>query len=166
MPRVHSRTKRRGGKTYTCDKCREPIEPQQRYYTSSFRYGGTRTRHETCGYPRPSELTQSRLSEVYAAMETLQDNADTWETEEDAQQAAQDAADVVREVVEAYTEAAEHFGGQGENQERAEQLESFADDLESWQPPYLADYTEEGEEEPDLHAWREAAASEVPECPL
>jgi hypothetical protein len=72
MPRVNARTKNRAGKERSCGRCGKKIEPGDRYYTWSFRYGGT---HFRCAahYPRPSELTQSKLSAVYAATENLED---------------------------------------------------------------------------------------------
>lgn len=166
MPRVHLKTKRAAGKRpYICDTCREIIEPGVEYYTWSFRYGGTRFRHKDHGYPRPSELTQAKTASILAAIEAEEDGWHQWETEEDAQQAAQNIAEVAREIASEYEEAAEAFGGAGENQERYEMLDAYADELESWQPPYQADYKvddKDDDSEVDMEAWREAAQNELP----
>lgn len=154
MPRVHRTRKNRAGAERSCGKCGRKIEPGQEYLSWSFRYGGTRYRcmdHP----PRPSDLTQSKMAEVYAAVEGAQDDLPGL-TETDAiQEAVHDVASTVREVAEEYREAAEPFGGMGENAERADELEGWASDLESFYP--------DGE---DAEAAREEAEELVSGCPL
>lgn len=123
----------------TCDKCREVIEPGTQRYTWSFRYGGTYNRHEACGHPRPSELTQGAVGTLYAAQESVQDamsfdgstvdDFDSWKS--DVAQALNDAAEAAREQGGEYQTAADAFGGAGENQERYEACESWAEALET-----------------------------------
>lgn len=123
-----------------CNKCGEVIEPGTRRWEWSFRYGGTYTRHENCGAPRPSELTQGMVGGLYAAQEAIEDAVglpcaedsveafDAWKA--DVSQALSDAAEVARDLAGEYEAAAEPFGGEGENGERAESCNSWADALE------------------------------------
>ena len=102
------------------------------YFWWKFRYGGRRV---SKARPRPSQLTQSKLSEVYAAREELSDFLDGWDRvggdPEGVADALDAAAERVREVAEAYGEAAEAMGGAGEaNQEKADACEAYADALD------------------------------------
>lgn len=117
-----------------CVKCGKTIEPGQMRYEWSFRYGGTYRRHQECGAPRPSELTQGRVGELYAAQEAIEDalgadrgDFDSWRDEVVAQ--LESAAEVATDLGGEYTEAAEHFGGEGENAERAQACETWAESL-------------------------------------
>lgn len=146
MPRVHTRTKAARGKPYTCSRCGQPIEPGQEFYYWDFRYGGTRRIHKDHGYPRPSQLTQSAMGEVYAAIEAVEDLiADVEWSLEDATQAVQDVYDIAEQVKSQYEEAAEHFGNAGPSQERADELEGWMDQVESL----------------DLSEWEDAATREA-----
>lgn len=142
MPRVHTKVKSARGRDYTCNRCGRVIKPGQVYRQWSFRYGGDRNIHGeevrevgedgtarvVCSGlpPRPSELTQSRMGEVYAAVEAYDDAGDDVE---DKAAALEQLAEVAQEVAEAYREAAEAFGGAGENAERADELEPWAEDV-------------------------------------
>jgi chromosome segregation ATPase len=72
MPRVLSKTKNNAGKEIKCGRCGTVITPKSKYFTWSFRYGGTHVRCDK-HYPRDSELTQSKMSQAYAAREELED---------------------------------------------------------------------------------------------
>lgn len=74
MPRVHTKTKAKQGQTYTCGKCCKPILPGDKYHQWSFRYGGTKFQHATCGYPKASQLTMSKMQPAYAAVEALDED--------------------------------------------------------------------------------------------
>lgn len=128
MPRVESK-KKGGGKTRHCAVCQAEIIKGERYYTFAFRYGGRRY-HCKDHRPKRSQLTQSKLSAVYEAIEAAEENIGDVTTVEDAEQMLNEIAEVVREVAEEYREAAEPFGGAGENADRADELEGFADELE------------------------------------
>lgn len=133
MPRVNTQTKSNRGRTLHCGRCGATILPTETYFSWSFRYGGTRTnchRHP----PRSSELTQSKMAEVYAAIESAEDQLDGCTTIEDIKDQVTDVASTVQEVAGEYRDAAEAFGGQGENAERADELDSWADELESFDP--------------------------------
>jgi hypothetical protein len=120
MPRVYTKTKNRGGKklSYSCSRCSEPILPGQTYHEWSFRYGPKMRQHTQHGLPRRSQLTMSKMEE---------------------------AASTIREVASEYEEAAEPFGYSGENQERYEALDGWADEFENFDLPER----EDGESEED-----------------
>lgn len=127
MPKVYTyktQARRKTTEPYRCIRCREDILPGQERYEWSFRYGGTYRQHVSCGYPKRSQLTQSKMGAVYDAID------EPWgDTQEEIATNLENAAEVVREVASEYEDAAEAFGGAGENQERAEALEAFADEL-------------------------------------
>lgn len=160
MPRVYryktqARRKHADKGFYRCSKCGADIEPGQDRYEWSFRYGGTYRRHVSCGMPRQSELTQSKMSGVYAATEGVEDLFGHWTDPEELTGALESAADEIQYVVDEYREAAEHFGGQGENAERADELERYADDLRN------VDLPERDDPDESLESWQERVESEV-----
>jgi hypothetical protein len=136
MPRVHNPKKSSRGKEVKCGRCGAIVQSGERYYAWSFRYGGA---HYRCSLhpPRQSELTQSKISGVLSALEAVQDvvadldNAGDFAEAKDAvRSVVEDMQTACEEAKSEYEEAAEHFGGQGENQERAEQMEQAYDELE------------------------------------
>jgi hypothetical protein len=135
MPKVIEKKKNRGGtKTYTCTKCGKVIEPGQMFREWSFRYGGTYRMHSMCGYPRQSQLTQSRMSDVYAAIESAEDIAagepGTW-TKDDIVTALEEAISTAEEIRDEKQSAAdEHFGGGGPLAEQAEEMETVVGEIE------------------------------------
>jgi ABC-type transporter Mla subunit MlaD len=151
MPRVYSPKKNRSGKSLACGRCSRTIEPGETYYWWKFRYGGKQVR---CGdhYPRPSELTQSKLSQVYAAVEGAEDALGDAKTVDEVTGALETAAGEVRDVADEYREAAEAMGDAGsEHEERADAVEEFADALEQFDPD-LDDEPEEDESEEEAQA--------------
>ena len=163
MPRVITKTKNRAGKARACGRCGAPIEPGERYRQWSFRYGGThyRCHRPTCN-PRPSELTQSLLSEVYAAREEAEAELPRCETYADMRALLEQVAEAAREVAQQYEEAAEAFGGEGENAERAYELEEYADGLEAIDLPDDDDlHPDDQPDREDLLAECESALDEL-----
>jgi hypothetical protein len=156
MPRVNTQKKSTRGKDIRCGRCGAEIVPGEDYFKWSFRYGGTRTncyRHR----PRPSELTQSKLSEVYAAVESAEDALKgEGLTVSDIQEAVGEVAEVVEEVAGEYEEAAEPFNYQGEHQERADELRDWGSELEGFYP----------DESDDVQEVRDEALELVGGCPL
>jgi len=138
--RVKNTGKPRAGNDYhRCDKCGQSITEGQKRYEWSFRYGGTYTRHVSCGAPRQSETTQGNISQLYAAGEDVEDavavdeptEVDDFEGWRDGiAEALTQAAETARELGSEYEAAAEPFGGQGANQERYEACDGWADELE------------------------------------
>lgn len=111
------------------------IKKGETYYKWSFRYGGT---HKSGKHPRASQLTQSKYSAVYAALEAVEDVcADATSVLQDIVDALSDAANTIHEVAEEYNEADEAMGGnQGVNYERAEACEECATELETVESEY------------------------------
>lgn len=147
MPRVREQTKSSRGKR-TCGVCGKDIKPGERYFTWSFRYGGRQVRcleHP----PKQSDLTQSKMATIYAAIEEFNTTfANGADNPEEIKEAVHGLADTVREVAEEYRAAAEPFGGQGQNAERADELDGFADELESFEPEWEeAEFSEEEHDE-------------------
>lgn len=177
MPRVKSGTARASKKTRTClaSPCvleSRNILPGQQYYVWTFRYGGDQWQHQECGYPKRSQLTQSKMSQVYSAIENAEPSLSAVQVDyeepasmlEGINNILSEAAGEIRAVSEEYAEAAEAMGGAGaENEERASALESWADDLESFDPSVeapdreemLQETVEDGETEIDEDAWHE-----------
>jgi hypothetical protein len=87
-------------------------------------------------------------------------------TQEDVKTNLEMAAETVREVASEYYEAAQSFGGQGENAERASELDSYAGTLDDVSREVEDAEKEEGEDDEAfitrLHEIAENAASECP----
>lgn len=110
---------------------------------NSFKGGGGR--HVRCAsYDcrfRQSDLTNSKMSGVYAAQETAEEAIDAWdgETSDDLQAILSECAEAAREVAEEYRESAANMesafpGGSptiDECNEKADEIDSWADELES-----------------------------------
>lgn len=175
MPRVATKTKNRGGKqgTYGCVRCSQPIEPGQQYMEWSFRYGGTYRQHAHHGSPRRSQLTQSKLGEVYAAVEGVEEQLSPagggrgWEEASDLEAMRDEVLEVVEQVATEYEEAAENFGGGGPNQEQADMVREFVDALEQVDIPEQPEREEEQtkkEYEEALEEWRTDAEGALQEA--
>lgn len=171
MPRVTVKKKNRAGADRECGRCGDGIEPGQEYRSWSFRYGGTHYRCMKPGCrPRQSELTQSKMSEVYSAVEeaeeTLKGDASTI-TVADIRDAVSEAAEAVGAVAEEYREADQAFGGQGatESAERADELEDFASALDNFSPEEETDEDSEAEAAEKVEAAKEAAYEALGEAP-
>lgn len=140
MPRVYTKTKSSRGAERRCSRCGQPIKPGETYYEWAFRYGGTRRncfRHR----PRQSELTQSAMGDIYSAVENAQDQMPNATTYDEIKELVESVATAVQEVVDQYREADEAFGGHGatESAQRADELEGWQQDLESWEPSVTLD---------------------------
>jgi hypothetical protein len=174
MPRVETKLANRGGtkeKRCEANPCRmtdakgEPdrlVRAGQRYHTWSFRYAGTHYMHADCGYPKPSQLTNSKMSTVLSAVESAEaeinaiDNVEELPSPEDVLGPVAEAA---REVAEEYRESGEAMGAAGsEMEEHADELEAFADDLESFSLS-MDDWAPEETTDPD--AKRQEALEEA-----
>lgn len=110
------------------------IQVGDEYYWWEFRHGGT---HKSKTPPRPSQLTQSKMSSAYAAMEALEDVLAGATCPEDIKSALDDAAQGLRDVAGEYEESYDSMpeglqnGPAGESiQEKIEWLNSCADELD------------------------------------
>jgi len=154
MPRVNHVKKCRKDQG-ACGRCGAPLPVGSAYRYWEFRYGG---RHVRCMKaecnPRASELTQSKLSEVYAAQEDGEQNIHDWDGVdiEDLKGYLSEAAERIREVGQEYQDAADAINETAEgspiaeeNEERASELESWAEELDGWEPN--EDWDEESKRE-------------------
>jgi hypothetical protein len=74
------------------------------------------------------------MSEVYDAIEEAEETISNVETVQEIIDAIESVSNSAAEVVEQYRTAAENFGGVGENAERADELEGWQSELESFAP--------------------------------
>jgi hypothetical protein len=103
MPRVATKKKNKAGKPYDCCKCSDKIKAGESYYEWSFRYGGTYRQHTSHGSPKASQLTQSKLSGAYAAIEAAEDAVATAETVEDLAAALEEGFDLLLHLLRGST---------------------------------------------------------------
>lgn len=134
-------------KEQTCGKCRNKIKRGDPYRWAKSRYGPKMVRctNPACGF-RPTDLSSSKTAQIEEAIEDAQESIATADNLDDIKQYLQDVADIAREVGGEYREASDQWAqGQGHEEwtEKADACESFADDLESWEPSS----SETGEEE-------------------
>lgn len=141
MPRAFLKTKNRGGHhTYTCTRCGEPIEAGQTYYTWKFNRGGRFYQHGEHGYPKPSQLSNSKIAVLLDAVQEA--DLGSCETVEDMKAVLADVANSAREVAQEYADSADNIESSWPSgnptseacRETSENLEGYAEDLESWDP--------------------------------
>jgi len=151
----------------TCRHCHEEIAVGQSYFTWQRRYGGPQYLHTTCRRPRPTELSDRKTAQIEEAVLDVVWPDATFDADDltgcveaylsDLQTTVQDVAAVVREVGEEYQASYDNlpenfqYGATGEAMESvAQELESKADDLESWEPDSTEpDYPDEPGDEAD-----------------
>lgn len=140
-----------------CGRCHDALPKGCAYRWIKGRYSARKVRcmKPECRF-RQSEMTESKMSGVYAAQENAEEALNAWSNDDglDALQSlCSDMAESLREVSGEYAEAAEAMGGAGE------EMQQKADDLESW-----ADEVESAGDE--LEAWEahHEAQIECPEC--
>lgn len=129
--RVHRAEKAR--KEWTCGKCRTLVKVGEPVLSYSVGFRGREQRRctKTSCYPTRAELESSLVSSAYDAI----DSADFTSalTLEDLQAVMQDIAGGIREVAEEY-EGSTMFDNNEDLQQRAELLNSAADEVEGWDP--------------------------------
>lgn len=154
MARVKTQKKSSHGQKVTCGRCLGPINPGDQYRKVSLKTGPRssvtkyRCMGPACGF-RSSELTTSRMSEVYQLNERLEDAcsglrlldktqrltpARFEEFKSDLESIRDDAQSLAEEFQEAYDNMPEQFqsGENGERtQARQEAVEEFANELDS-----------------------------------
>lgn len=136
MAKIYESTKSSRGETHNCDKCHQPITTGQKFlYWKLSMNSPLHRRHAACGRPRPSELTSSKLSGVYAAVESAEDALNALgkeDTPADIAQILNDCAGEVESVKDEYQESLDNMpeplqqGPTGQDmQEKIESLETF-----------------------------------------
>jgi len=146
MPRINTVSKARKDQG-KCGHCGKELLKGTGYRWIQFRFGGKRKRclEPACRF-RASDLTQSdKLGRVYSAQETAEDALEGLEpTDEsfadDVKAALEEAATEIREVSEEYQESCDNIREHIEEsptadecEEKAEELGSWADELESYE---------------------------------
>lgn len=155
----------------SCMKCGDKLPKGSAYlwYTVGFR---SRSKYVRCTkpecFPKPSERESSKLADVYGAMEDASASIDIADGDTpgeligNLQEQLQVVADTIREVADQYRESATNpntgivFNTASE--ERADTLDSAAEELEGWQP---------NDSEPDRcgeHQDEDLDSDEVQEC--
>ena len=122
-----------------CQKCGVVIKVGEPYKSIKARYGPKNIRCDKCPDWRPSERTGSdKLSNLYGAREEVEDALAAWDSgggdASDLRETLESAAETAETVGEEYREAAEAWEGKGpaeEWEEKAEQCDSWKDELES-----------------------------------
>lgn len=131
MARVNTRTAR---KPYKCGNCHREISPGEEYKWAKpgFRSKTKLIRCSNCSF-KPSELDTSKMGQAKQAIEDAEKALDEAATVDDVQGLMDQARDDIQNLADEYHDAAEHFGGGGDNAERADMLEE-AVTLLDWQP--------------------------------
>lgn len=136
-----------------CGSCHKPIVAGDGYQYIAPRYGPKKKRHIGCPSFRPSEMTSSKIATAYAAQEGGHDDLDAIDTSvvvdlETAEAFVDEVKSILATVAEGvgecrddyqdgYDNMPENFqaGPTGEEiQEKIDILESFASELESFDP--------------------------------
>jgi len=158
MPRVKhvEHARKPAGK---CGCCGAEIQVGAGYYWLAFRFGGKRIRcaKPECRFKR-SDMTQSKLSGVYAAQEDAEAALAKWDRKsvEALQEIVTTAGESVREVLDEYESAAEeHPNLAGQTEDTRSSLESIVGTLES----FCADEWDRDAETQEV--WAERVLSEA-----
>lgn len=140
MTRINTVTKARKDQGI-CRGCGKEIKVGDSYQWIEFRFGGRTVKCSACRF-RGSELTQSKMSGVYAAQEAMDDSLATFEKATDSVDLDDIKADMegnidsIREVAQEYKDAADGMSQVSSNSiadeltEKGDSLDSWADDLE------------------------------------
>lgn len=123
-------------KELECGSCHSTIPKGAGYRWTKPRYGSRKVRclKASCAF-KASDLSSSKAAIVHDAIDDARDQILTAESQDEIQMILSDVAQTARDVGQEYQDASDQWaGGNGheEWQEKADQCESFADDLESW----------------------------------
>lgn len=151
-----------------CGQCRKEIAVGQPYKWAKGRFGPKMLRCGGCVFRR-SSLTTSKMSSVYAAVESLEDLLEGWDGSNGSVEDVQMEVDIIVEEAESvaseYEEAAEAMQSAGESQqERAEALRDWIGSMEGLD---LNDYEKEDDADevdtsaPKFVAWKDGIIAEV-----
>lgn len=125
MPRVKSQV---AAKDYP----NAGIKKGEKYYSWKFRYGGA---YKSKTPPRPSQLTQSKMSAAYAASESLEDTIQSAASPEEIKDALTQAAEEINAVADDYQDGMDNMAVQGgsiyeESEQKVSDLQDWASSLE------------------------------------
>lgn len=140
MARVH--TMKGSRKPHTCEICKDVIPAGRgyRYFQVGFRnsYKHIRCMKPTCS-PRPSQLTNSKVSAILAAQESAHDELTSISgsvgTTDDVKSVVDSVAQAIEEVKDEYQESLDAWeNGNASLEEKVETLEAAHDELDNWAP--------------------------------
>ena len=177
MARVYTQTARSSKFDRRCLACGEPIAPGQLMFTWSPRFSGKQYRHVSCGYPRPTQLSNRKTAQVQEAAEDALSAVAGWapdlpetdndQTEleldvsdlesllEDAAQSAEDVADEYEDGVSNMPDNLQYSPTADAMNEVAQELRDWADNLRS--PDFETTVYAEDDDDPDWQqAWDDA----------
>jgi hypothetical protein len=135
-----------------CGKCRKEIKVGDPYlhFAVGFRgYKQVRCTDTAC-YPKVSERESSKIATIYAAQEDIDFSQLT--DRDDIVAEVNQLADVIREIADEYREASTDDNGTVFNvdaEERADILDSAADECDSWEPSEEVEPCEAHTDKPD-----------------
>jgi hypothetical protein len=153
MPRVtsHTRSTRKTKYPYTCRLCGQEITAGQTYYEWEKRYGGPQRTHTSCGYPRPSMLSNRKTAVVEDAIQDAEKAIGEWSpgspsAEElagvdayefsadwsDLESIVEGVADEARSVGEEYESGADNMPDALQYSPTAEAMRDVAQELQDW----------------------------------
>jgi len=132
MPRINTVKKARKDQG-ACSKCGKQIVVGSPYQWIAFRHGGRRVICDGCTF-RASDLTQSKMSGVYAAQESAVESIGSWDGEdvEELRDILQACAEAIREVAQEYQDSADAIHDSFCESATADECEEKAQELESW----------------------------------
>lgn len=158
--RVHYVGKAREARTpRQCISCGHEVQPGESYKWAEPRYEPVKIWCHSC-LPRPSQLTSSKLSVVYAAQEDFSSEIERLDNETDIGAALASVAGAAEEVAQEYQDSIDAMpeglqeGPTGEElREKIDALEEYAQDLQAW--------SSDADKDDDLESMRSSAQDVV-----
>lgn len=154
MPRVAIRTRSKGGhKEYRCSGCGKNVEPGEKFYTWSRRFGRsgqTYYQHVACGYPRATQLSSRKTAAIEDAINDAQKAISEWSFDyeltfaefkeggsieietDDIDSIIEDVASEAQSVGEEYESGADNMPESLQYGQQAEAMREVASELEDW----------------------------------
>lgn len=115
-----------------CRRCGHEIQVGEAFKYFSKRYGGT-TFYCAAHSPRPSEMTSGKTAQLLAIGEALEDAVADAETPEDVKTALEQARDDAESLKDEYEESATNIvDGFGHETYQSEELAEKASEIETW----------------------------------
>ena len=148
-----------------CGRCGSPITKGMSYRWWKFRYGGKHIRCTgTACAPRSSDLTSSdKLSTLYSHQENAQDSIAEAKDHISILGALEDLVVGINEVAEEYRDSAENIREHFSESATADECEEKADELEGWALDVESYGVDEDEPLDDV---KSSAAAAIEDCPL
>lgn len=167
MPRITHVKKARKSQG-SCRSCGVAIDKGDPYKWIAFRYGPRVVKCASCNF-RDSELTQGKMSGVFAAREMVEDFLADWDGDlEELRSVCEDAAGEIEMVADEYQEGAdnqrEYFPDSeqaDESEERAEALREYAQEIENVDVEDYDGERDEDDEPKDAESFEEWKGAQI-----